>query len=138
MVRGVRFSDGRRYLDLRHPAGHVFRLPVEYTDQATPSAFAGPSFGEVRVSVAGLLKLAAAVAAAQSSEQKLDGDENPGRSESYPEQTSRPSPTLSTGEQFAGQPHVVALDRGERRDLGRGGDNGPQVVVPGGTQQGEE
>lgn len=137
VVRGVRCSDGRRYLDLQHPAGHVFRLPIEYTDQATPSVPTALPFGEVRVSVAGLLKLVSAVAAAQSTGQKLDEDGcQGGTGRRSAEQTPRSSATPSSGEHSAGHPHADDVAGGKRRDLGRGGDVGPQVVVPTSSEKG--
>ena len=134
VVRAVRCSNGRRYLDLQHPAGHVFRLPIEYTDQATPSVRA---FAEVRVSVAGLLKLVSAVAAARSTKQKLDEDgERGGTGNCSAEQTLRSGAAVSGGEHSPGHPYAGDVAGCEQRDPGRGGDVGPQVVVPTSSEKG--
>ena len=64
VARFIRSQDGRRYVDVEHPAGRYMRLPLEWTDRSPP--LVPPSVGgrDVRLSVPALLKLAQAVQAA--------------------------------------------------------------------------
>jgi hypothetical protein len=61
VYRFIRSQDGRRYVDVEHPAGRYMRLPLEWTDRAPP--FVPPSIDgrAARLSVAALLELASAV-----------------------------------------------------------------------------
>ena len=103
VARRVRLADGRRYVDLRHPSGRVLRVPADFTDEALPAGLVGAA----RVSAAGLLRLAAAVAAHE--EQELDSCGR-ARSDGSPEQTSRCQAALDPGASLRG--HHARADAG--------------------------
>lgn len=61
VARFIRSQDGRRYVDVEHPPGRYMRLPLAWTDRASP--LVPPSVGgrAARLSVPALLELASAV-----------------------------------------------------------------------------
>ena len=67
----IRRQDGRRYVEVEHPGGWNFWLPLEWTNfsiQTEPYCIHGQ---EVRLSPSGLIKLAAAICAAKSQKMTL-------------------------------------------------------------------
>ncbi len=130
VVRRIRDSRGHRYIDVRHPQGHVVRLPVDFTDVVPVVQMPQRGGREPRASVAGLLALAAAVRAAPGDGRKLDRQtpKEPPWSESermnQPEDVSEPS----------GQPSrraLAAATRGSATGRARRvGYSGPQDVTP--------
>ena len=139
VVRWVRSSDGRRYVDVRHTDGHVLRLPVDFTDQALPGRADAGAAGDVRVSVVGLLQLAAAVAARESAEQKLDECGARERSGTHPEQMHRYRAEHSGERDPLRDGHAGADAGGDPGGAERTGDAGPQALVrarpePGGSR----
>ena len=146
VVRSVRCRDGRRYVDLRHPDGHVFRLPEGYTDRAAPTLAAGLAARGLRAWVQDLLRLAAAVDAAEVNEGtlKLDKSEGQERTWSHPEQTTRcragPDNDSQSDRSPAGHAPIDGAagveEPSDGRRIGGAGEPGFQALVPGGTEQG--
>lgn len=136
VVRWIRSRDGRRYVDMRHPAGHVFRLPLDYTDRALPVCGAAR---ESRVSVVGLLRMAAAVSTAQRAcaGQKLDECGGQERSRSRPEHTLSYHVDGSTGNHGKRLPGAGAVAAGQQPDPGCAGDAGPPAVAAGSEHGGK-
>lgn len=132
VVRWFWSGDGQRHVDLRHPDGHVFRLPIDHTDRGAPAPRVTDF--EARASVAGLLKLAAAVAAAtEDLERKLDGGD--GRSGTgRPEQTLRYRVACVLADRSAED--AASCSTAEQRASRRGGNAGPQALVPGSQERG--
>ena len=141
VVRWIRTRDGRRYVDVVHPDGHVFRLPVAYTDQGTPTACEAGATGKVRGSVTGFLQLAAAVAAARahvSEAQEFDAELGRERSGRHPEQmVSYPFLRPALGERITTGQATGAVATGGPPGARRPGDAGAQALVPGGAERGE-
>ena len=145
VVRFVRTSDGRRYVDLQHPDGHVFRLPEDYTDRAAPAVAASLAGRGLRATVQNLLRVAAAVGVAKMSE-SVKLDKSAGRERTWREPGGgigkHAGPNNDGG--WDRSPAVLAaVDRAagaevrpERRSAGRAGEHGSQALVPGGPEQG--
>jgi hypothetical protein len=145
VVRSVRCGNGRRYVDLQHPDGHVFRLPEGYTDRAAPAIAAGVAGRGLRATVQDLLRVAAAVGAAKVNEGvKLDKSNGRERTWGEPEggigKNAGPNNDGGRDRSPAG---LAAVDRAagvevrrERRSAGRAGEHGSQALVPGGAEQG--
>lgn len=145
VVRSVRSSDGRRYIDLQHPDGHVFRLPEGYTDRAAPAVAAGAVGRELRATVQDLLRVAAAVGAAKVDE-SVKLDKSAGREGTWREpeggigKNAGPNRDGGWDRSPAG---LAAVDRAatvevhpERRCVGGAGEHGSQALVPGGPGEG--
>jgi hypothetical protein len=64
LVRLVRVREGEGYVDVEHPDGAPFRVPLGWTDRAAPWVVAQIDWRDVRLSVTGLQQLAMAVEAA--------------------------------------------------------------------------
>jgi hypothetical protein len=64
LVRLVRVREGEGYVDVEHPDGGPFRVPLEWTDRAAPWVVLQINGRDVRLAVAGLQRLAMAVEAA--------------------------------------------------------------------------
>jgi hypothetical protein len=64
LVRLVRVREGEGYVDVEHPDGGPFRVPLGWTDRAAPWVVSQLDGHDVRLSVTGLQKLAMAVEAA--------------------------------------------------------------------------
>lgn len=146
VVRSFRSRDGRRYVDLQHPDGHVFRLPETYTDRAAPTVTAGMAERGLRAAVQDLLRLAAAVEAAKVNDgtAKLDRSGSRGRTGSQPEQRTGDDPGSNNDGGWDGSPAGLAAvdraagveDRPERQCAGRAGEHGSQALAPRGPEQG--
>jgi hypothetical protein len=145
VVRSVRCSDGRRYVDLQHPDGHVFRLPEGYTDRGAPTVATGVAGHGLRAMVQDLLRVAAAVGAAKANEGvKLDKSDGRERTWREPEGgTGNSAGPNNEGGWDRSPAGLAAVDgaagvevRPERRCAGRAGEPGSQALVPGGTEQG--
>jgi hypothetical protein len=61
LVRLVRFREGEGYVDVEHPDGAPFRVPLGWTDRAAPWVVPQLDGRDARLSVAGLRQLAMAV-----------------------------------------------------------------------------
>jgi Family of unknown function (DUF5372) len=146
VVRSVRCSDGRRYVDLEHPDGHVFRLPEGYTDRAAPTVATGVAERGLRAAVEDLLRVAAAVGAAKVNEGTVKLDKSGGRERTWCEpeggigNNTGPNNDGGWDRSPAGS---AAVDRAagvevrlERQCAGRAGEHGSQALVPGGAEQG--
>ena len=145
VVRSVRTSDGRRYVDLQHRDGHVFRLPEDYTDRAAPAVVAGLARRGLRATVQDLLRVAAAVDAAKVNESvKLDKWSGRARTFREPEGgIGKDAGSNNDGGWDRSPAGLAAVDRAagvevrpERRSAGRAGERGSQAVVPRGPEQG--
>jgi hypothetical protein len=132
VIRWFRSGDDQRYVDVRHPDGHVFRLPLDHTDRGAPVP-AVTALRSAHASVAGLLKLAAAVAAAQAAERKLDGDAGRSGTGSRPEQTLRYR--LACAPAQCSAEDTASGGTAEQRVPGRRGDADPQALVPGSQER---
>jgi hypothetical protein len=64
LVRLVRVREGEGYVDVEHPDGAPFRVPLGWTDRAAPWVVSQIDGRDVRLSVTGLQLLAMAVEAA--------------------------------------------------------------------------
>jgi hypothetical protein len=69
VARFLRSQDGRRYVDVEHPAGQYMRLPLEWTDRAPPLVPPSVEGRAARLCVPALLELASAVQVALSGHQ---------------------------------------------------------------------
>jgi hypothetical protein len=69
VYRFIRSQDGRRYVDVEHPAGQYMRLPLEWTDRAPPLVPPSVDGRAACLSVPALLELASAVQVALSGRQ---------------------------------------------------------------------
>ena len=146
VVRFVRHGDGRRYVDLQHPHGHVFRLPESYTDRAAPTVAAEVAGRGLRATVQDLLRVAAVVGAAEVNENMVKLDRSSGRERTWPEPEQRTGYNAgpnNVGGWERSPGGLAAVDRAagvevrsERRRAGRAGEHGSQALVPGGTEQG--
>src|SRR5512132_2372998 len=63
LVRLVRAQEGDSYAAVEHPDGGPFRVPLEWTDRAPPTAMPQIEGRDVRLSADGLRRMAAAVRA---------------------------------------------------------------------------
>lgn len=145
VVRSVRSSDGRRYVDLQHPDGHVFRLPEGYTDRVGPAVAAGVAGRGLRATVQDLLRVAAAVGAAEVDE-SVKLDKSAGRERTWREPEGgigKNAGRNSDGGWDRSPAGLAAVDRAasvevrpERRCVGGAGEHGSQALVPGGAGQG--
>jgi hypothetical protein len=61
LVRLVRVREGEGYVDVEHPDGGPFRVPLGWTDRAAPWVVVQLNGRDVRLSVTGLQQLAMAV-----------------------------------------------------------------------------
>jgi hypothetical protein len=118
LVRLLRARDGEGHADVEHPDGGSLRVPLDWTDRSVPSVVPRFHDGDVRLSVAGLQQLAAAVRAA------LDGEQDDVATSAAPSpRPSTPRSAIKTATSMA-EPGARHAERAGRR-LGVAGAQDP-------------
>jgi hypothetical protein len=127
LVRTLRAQDGQQYVDVEHPEGWHLRLPVEWTDRAPPLVPPRVGGKQVHLTLAGLLKAAAAVEEALSRKPVPPAPHPPAAGPNFTHaRHSKPRPTLGghttrRAKQGARRPGDAAAQGPARHGRGRGG-----------------